>query len=110
MIGRRRFLGGSVGYGAIAGVGALGVGAVGQVGCGGTSNENVWPVGAFLSLTGGDAQFGIDTKQGIEILFEEVNASGGIKGKPLKLIAEDDKSLPNEVTMKVTQLCDRDKV
>ncbi len=106
MIGRRRFLGGSVGYGAIAGVGALGL----EVGCGSTSNENVWPVGAFLSLTGGDAQFGIDTKQGIEILFEEVNAAGGLKGKPLKLIAEDDKSLPNEVTMKVTQLCDRDKV
>jgi len=107
MIGRRRFLGGSVGYGAaIAGAGALGL----EVGCGSTNNENVWPIGAYLSLTGGDAQFGIDTKQGIEILFEEINAAGGIKDKKLKLITEDVKSEPSAVNLKVTQLCDRDKV
>ncbi len=101
MVRRRQFLVGSVGVGAASVFG---------VGCGESAPSNVWPVGAFLSLTGGDAQFGIDTQHGIEIAVEEVNAAGGIKGKNVKVFFEDDKSLPNEVTNKVQQLIERDKV
>lgn len=67
-------------------------------------------VGAFLSLTGSDSTFGIDTQQGIELATEQTNAAGGVKGKKIKIVAEDDKSSPQEASIKVKQLIDRDHV
>ena len=69
-----------------------------------------WSVGAYLSLSGEDAAFGIDTKEGIELAVDEINKAGGVKGRPIKVIYEDDKSNPQEATNKVLQLIDRDKV
>ena len=69
-----------------------------------------WKIGAYLSLSGEDAAFGIYTKEGIELAVDEINKAGGIKGKPLKVHYEDDKSNPNEANNKVLQLIDRDKV
>jgi branched-chain amino acid transport system substrate-binding protein len=69
-----------------------------------------WRVGAYLSLSGEDAAFGIFTKDGIELAIDEINKAGGVKGKPLKVLYEDDKSNPQEATNKVLQLIDRDKV
>jgi branched-chain amino acid transport system substrate-binding protein len=69
-----------------------------------------WRVGAYLSLSGADAQFGIDTKEGIELAVDEINKGGGVKGRPIKVLYEDDKSNPQEATNKVLQLIDRDKV
>jgi branched-chain amino acid transport system substrate-binding protein len=103
MLGRRRFLEGA------AGVGAAGVLGFEAIGCG-SKPSNDWPIGAYFSLTGGDAKFGTDSKEGIEIAVEEINAAGGVKGKPLRVIFADDKSLPNEVTNQVQGLIDRDKV
>ncbi len=68
------------------------------------------PVGAYLSLTGSDSTFGIDTKKGIELALDEINAQGGIKGKRVRLLVEDNKSTAAETTQKVQQLIDRDKV
>ncbi len=67
-------------------------------------------VGAFLSETGGDATFGKDTRSGIELAVDEVNKAGGVRGKKVKVIYEDDKSNPTEASNKVRQLIDRDKV
>lgn len=69
-----------------------------------------WKVGAFLSLSGDDSAFGTDTREGIELAVDEVNKDGGPKGKPMKVIYEDDKSKPDEANNKVLQLIDRDKV
>jgi branched-chain amino acid transport system substrate-binding protein len=66
-------------------------------------------VGAYLSLSGSDSSFGTDTKDGIELAVEEVNKAGGIKGKKVKVVYEDDKSTPQEASNKVRQLIDRDK-
>lgn len=68
------------------------------------------PVGAYLSLSGVDSTFGTDTRDGIELAAEQVNGAGGIKGKKVKVLYEDDKSTPGEATNKVRQLIDRDKV
>jgi branched-chain amino acid transport system substrate-binding protein len=67
-------------------------------------------VGAYLSLSGVDSTFGTDTKEGIDLALEQVNAAGGVKGKPLKVLYEDDRSSSQEVTSKVHQLIDRDAV
>ncbi len=72
--------------------------------------DPVWRVGAYLSLSGPEAQYGIDTKEGIELALDEVNQAGGVKGKPIKVFFEDDKANPQEATNKVLQLIDRDKV
>ena len=69
-----------------------------------------WKVGAYLSLSGEDAAFGIFTKDGIELAVDEINKAGGVKGKLVKVLYEDDKSNPQEATNKVLQLIDRDKV
>jgi branched-chain amino acid transport system substrate-binding protein len=69
-----------------------------------------WKVGAYLSLSGEDADFGIFTKEGIELAVDELNKAGGVKSKPLKVLYEDDKSNSLEANNKVLQLIDRDKV
>jgi branched-chain amino acid transport system substrate-binding protein len=69
-----------------------------------------WKVGAYLGLSGGESAFGVDTKEGIELAVEQVNKAGGPKGKPIKVLFEDDKSNPQEANNKVLQLIDRDKV
>jgi branched-chain amino acid transport system substrate-binding protein len=72
--------------------------------------DPVWRVGAYFSLSGPEAQFGIDSKEGIELALDELNQAGGVKGKPIKVFFEDDKANPQEATNKVLQLIDRDKV
>jgi branched-chain amino acid transport system substrate-binding protein len=67
-------------------------------------------VGAFLSLSGSDSTFGTDTKDGIELALDEANKAGGVKGKKVKVLYEDDKSQPQEASNKVRQLIDRDNV
>ncbi|MFO0761191.1 MAG: ABC transporter substrate-binding protein [Byssovorax sp.] len=69
-----------------------------------------WKVGAYLPLSGADAQYGVDTKEGIELAIGEANDAGGVKGRPIKVVYEDDKSNPQEATNKVLQLIDRDRV
>lgn len=87
---------------------SLTVFTLGASGC--TKNSDEIVVGAYLSLSGSDSTFGTDTKDGIELAVQEVNAAGGIKGKKVKVLYEDDKSTPQEASNKVRQLIDRDKV
>lgn len=79
-----------------------------SLGCNKAKNDEI-VVGAFLSLSGADSAFGIDTQKGIALAVKEINAAGGVKGKKLKVLYEDDKSTPMEATNKVQQLIDRDK-
>lgn len=67
-------------------------------------------VGAYLSLSGPDSTFGSDTREGIELAVTELNAKGGIKGKKVRVLYEDDKSRTHEASQKVMQLADRDEV
>ncbi len=42
-------------------------------------------IGFFAALTGAEATFGLSSRNGIEIAIEEVNAKGGVLGKPIEL-------------------------
>ncbi len=77
-------------------------------GSGCTKKSDDIPVGAYLSLSGSDSTFGTDTRDGIELAVQELNAAGGVRGKRVRVIYEDDKSTPAEATNKVRQLIDRD--
>lgn len=67
-------------------------------------------VGEYGSLTGSEATFGTSTNKGIKLAFEEINASGGINGKQLKLITLDDQGKAEEAAQAVTRLITQDKV
>ena len=54
-------------------------------------------VGVILPLSGANAQFGINSRQGLELAADEINAAGGIKalgGAKINLIVADATSTP----------------
>jgi branched-chain amino acid transport system substrate-binding protein len=51
-------------------------------------------VGAFMSLTGDTAQYGISALNGIRMAVEEANASGGVAGHRVELLTQDTRSDP----------------
>ncbi|MFO0649631.1 MAG: ABC transporter substrate-binding protein [Polyangiales bacterium] len=67
-------------------------------------------VGLYCSLTGSQADFGISTRNGVTLAFEELNAQGGLLGQQLRLVAEDTRGDSNEATSAVTRLIDREGV
>lgn len=67
-------------------------------------------IGQFGSLTGGEATFGQSTDKGVRLAFDAKNAAGGIKGKKLKLITEDNQGKPEEAAAVVKKLITQDKV
>jgi branched-chain amino acid transport system substrate-binding protein len=87
---------------------ALGLGLA-SVSCSKAKGDEI-PVGAFLSLSGSDTAFGVDTRNGIDLAVNEQNGAGGVKGKKIRVIYEDDRSMPSEASNKVRQLIDRDQV
>ena len=72
--------------------------------------EDVVILGEFGSLTGVTATFGKSTQRGIQMAVEEINKSGGINGKLVRVIVEDDQSKPEEAATVVKKLVNQDKV
>jgi branched-chain amino acid transport system substrate-binding protein len=67
-------------------------------------------IGYSMALTGGLAPNGKSALLAQKIFEEDVNAKGGVLGRPLKLIYYDDKSAPVEVPAIYNKLLDVDKV
>jgi branched-chain amino acid transport system substrate-binding protein len=67
-------------------------------------------IGYSMALTGGLAPNGKSALLAQKIWEEDVNAKGGLLGRPVKLIYYDDKSSPAEVPAIYTKLLDVDKV
>jgi branched-chain amino acid transport system substrate-binding protein len=67
-------------------------------------------VGHFGSLTGGTATFGISTDEGIKLAADEINSSGGVLGKQVRVVTADDQSKPEEAVTAVQKLINQDKV
>jgi branched-chain amino acid transport system substrate-binding protein len=78
------------------------------VGCAKPQDEIL--IGEFGSLTGGTATFGQSTHEGIKMAVEELNASGGLLGKQVRVITEDDQSKPEEAKTAVLKLIKQNKV
>lgn len=51
-------------------------------------------IGAMLILSGDGASWGDATQKGIELAREEINAAGGILGRPIEIVYEDTQSDP----------------
>jgi branched-chain amino acid transport system substrate-binding protein len=71
---------------------------------------NEIPVGEFASLTGGTATFGQSEHNGDVLAVEEINAAGGVLGKKINLMTEDDQSKTEEAVASVQKLVNSDHV
>ncbi len=67
-------------------------------------------LGEYASLTGKEAGFGQTSHQGVLLAVEEINAAGGVLGRPLELLWEDNQTKPGESATAVKKLISRDKV
>ncbi|MDP3273951.1 MAG: ABC transporter substrate-binding protein [Deltaproteobacteria bacterium] len=65
-------------------------------------------VGAYLSMTGSEAEFGISTRNGVQLAVDELNTRGGVLGKRFRLVVEDDRGDSTEAASAVTRLIDRE--
>lgn len=67
-------------------------------------------VGVLTPLSGTYASIGQQVKWGVELATKEINASGGIMGRQVKLIFEDSEANPSVGTQKAEKLFQSDKV
>jgi branched-chain amino acid transport system substrate-binding protein len=67
-------------------------------------------VGVLLPLTGAQAKFGEIEKRSFEMAAEEINAKGGVNGKKIELLFEDDTGKPDVGRSGVEKLISREKV
>lgn len=107
---RRNVLGGTAGL-AVGGA-AFGVGLLRSLnGARAEATGEPIPIGSMLPLTGSAASDGIAGQQGIELAVEEINAAGGILGRPLQPAFADTKNMSaQEAVTASNRLIDRDGV
>jgi branched-chain amino acid transport system substrate-binding protein len=67
-------------------------------------------VGEYASLTGSEAAFGQSSHKGTALAIEEINHSGGVLGKQIELITDDDQSKAGESATIVKKFISRDQV
>ena len=67
-------------------------------------------IGGIFPLSGPVAVYGVEAKNGIELAIEEINAAGGINGKSVVLISEDDEGNPEKTVNAFKKLTTKDKV
>jgi branched-chain amino acid transport system substrate-binding protein len=89
---------------------ALGCGPGADQGSPGGAAKAPIKVGHFASLTGDTATFGQSTDRGIRMAVEEIDARGGVLGRPLEVISEDDRSITEEARTAAQKLLQRDQV
>lgn len=67
-------------------------------------------VGIILPTTGEKAKFGEIEKKSFEMALEEINAAGGVNGKKLEFLFEDDTGRPDVARAAAEKLITKDKV
>ncbi|MFO1123206.1 MAG: substrate-binding protein [Hyphomicrobiales bacterium] len=67
-------------------------------------------IGVVQPFSGGLELFGGQAKLGLDLAAAEINAAGGIMGRPVELIYEDDKTDPKTAVEKTTSLIRKDGV
>jgi len=80
--------------------------AAGALVHGAAQAQNTWVVGQSAPLSGGNAAFGRDIRDGALAYFKLVNREGGVAGAPIELVTLDDQNqrkLAGENTSKLLQ-------
>ncbi|GMO30033.1 MAG: ABC transporter substrate-binding protein [Spirochaetaceae bacterium] len=67
-------------------------------------------IGGIFPLSGPVAVYGVEARNGIELAIEEINTAGGINGRTISIVSEDDEGNPEKTVNAYTKLVTRDKV
>src|SRR5215213_9922833 len=80
-------------------------------GTGGTTDSGgTIRVGVYGDLSGQTSSFGESTRDGVKMAVDEINAAGGINGRKIEVLVEDDQGQPQQASTVVTKLINQDKV
>lgn len=81
------------------------------IGCGSSSSDSqIIKIGGIGPLTGSASTYGNSVKEGASLLIKEINDAGGINGKKIELIFEDDGATPDGAMQAFNKLVDKDGV
>jgi branched-chain amino acid transport system substrate-binding protein len=80
----------------------------GGPGAGGETGQIV--IGYYGDLTGRTSNFGVSTRNGVLMAADEINKAGGINGRQITILSEDDEGRPEKAATVVTKLIDQDRV
>jgi ABC-type branched-subunit amino acid transport system substrate-binding protein len=73
-------------------------------------NSNAVKIGAVFPLTGDTASYGHAAQRGIDLGVSEINDDGGIDGRPIQIIYEDDQGQPTTAVNAMRKLISVDAV
>src|SRR5450756_2987241 len=76
----------------------------------GAGGDDTIKVGQFASLTGSEATFGQSSHKGTQLAVDELNANGGVLGKKIQLLTEDNQSQAGQSATVVRKLISSDGV
>ncbi len=93
-------------------LGGCGGGTTGTTGGGtsGTPAAEPLKIGAVISLTGSYAALGASQKDVIDMEVARINAAGGVSGRKIDVLVEDDNTDAAKALTAVTKLIEQDKV
>jgi len=74
------------------------------------SQDNPIRVGAVVSLTGIAASYGEPARNAMQLAVDEINANGGIDGRAVELVVEDDQTKPDKAISAFRKLTGVDDV
>ncbi len=77
--------------------------------CSKTEGDTV-KIGGIAPLSGAVAVYGVECKNGIDLAVEEINAAGGINGKKIEFVCEDDEGSPDKTVNAFKKLTTKDGV
>jgi len=75
-----------------------------------TAGHSTIKIGYFGDLTGPTFNFGQSAINGVLMAASEINQGGGINGRKIDVVIEDDKGSPEEAARLTAKLIDQDKV
>src|SRR6185312_15484699 len=96
-------------FAALAAALAIGAGAHALAAEPGVTADSI-RIGTFGALTGPGYLYGKLPMNGVEVVFDEVNKAGGINGRKLQLVREDDRCDPTAAIGAVKKLVEQDQV
>jgi branched-chain amino acid transport system substrate-binding protein len=67
-------------------------------------------IGYYGDLSGRTSNFGQSTKAGVQMAADEINKAGGIDGRQITILSEDDEGRPEKAATVVTKLINQDHV
>ena len=76
----------------------------------GNKDRSTIKIGYFGDLSGPTFNFGESAKNGVLMAADEINQAGGIKGRKIDVVIDDDQGSPERAAVLVNKLIEHDKV